>query len=233
MPRGSFFGYHLPIGVVGLLAMTLAMANIAQAQKCGFHGIYMEPNGPDAENYSDRDWGYGLHFVLPLPRPVHMFGLVMGLENIIMGMDSRESYDSGSRSYVEEDITQRYTRLFIGGELGGHGRGFFRPHIGMNFAIVNYGFTVDVERYDDEEDDFITQNFKRDNHWVFGHDLTLGLDLRISRGLFVDVGIRYLKTYCVPVQLNQGLTTVHPEYFQIYLAVGCHTDVSEFYDESD
>jgi hypothetical protein len=227
MLRGSLFGYHLRIGVVGLLAMTLAITNIAQAQKLGLHGIYMEPNGPDAENYSDLALGYGAHFVLPLPRPVHMFGVVVGLENIIMGADSREIHDSGSSSYVEEDITQRYTRLFIGGELGGHGRGFFRPHIGMNFAIVNYGFTVDIVHHDDTAEDFITQNFKRDNHWVFG------LDLRITRGLFVDVGIRYLKTYCVPVQLNQGLTTVHPEYFQVYLAVGCHTDVSEFYDESD
>jgi hypothetical protein len=229
LTRG-LFGYHSSLGVVGVLTVLLVVANIAQAQKFGLHGVYMEPNGPDAENYSDRAGGYGLHFVLPLPRPVHMFGLVVGLENILMGMDSREIYDSHSCSHVQEYITQRYTRLFIGGELGGHGRGFLRPHIGMNLAVVNYGFSVEIDRYDDESEDFITRNFARDNHWVFGHDITLGLDLRISRKIFVDIGIRYLNTYSVPVQLDQGLTTVHPEYFQIYLAVGGHGDIFESRD---
>jgi hypothetical protein len=59
-----------------------------------------------------------------------------------------------------------------------------------------------------DEEDFITQNFRRDNRWLFGQDVTLGLDLRVSRKVFVDIGIRYLKTYSVPVQLHQGLSTV-------------------------
>ncbi len=229
----NFFVRYLGIAAIGLLALLLGLADVAEAQKLGFHLIYMEPNGPDAENYSDPAGGFGAHLVAPLPRPVHMFAFTLGLENIIMGTDSREVYDTRTYEFVQEDITQRYTRLFIGGEFGGHGYGFFRPHIGMNFAIVNYGFTVDRVHYDDYSEEFITQNFRRDNHWLFGQDFTLGLDLRVSRKIYVDMGVRYLKTYSVPVQLNQGLATVFPEYFQVYLAVGVHTDVSEFYDEPD
>jgi hypothetical protein len=214
----NFFGYHLRIGIVGLLAVLLGMADVAEAQKLGLHLIYMEPNGPDAEGYSEPAGGIGIHAVLSLPRPVNMLGLVIGLENIYMGMETRETHDPYTGETIIEDIWQRYTRLFFGAELGGHGRGFLRPHIGMNFAVVNYGFEVDVVTT--EEENFITQNFKRDNHWLFGQDITLGLDLRVSRKIFVDFGIRYLKTYSVPVQLNRGLTTVYPEYFQVYLAVG-------------
>jgi hypothetical protein len=210
------------ICTAGPVILFLSIADMAEAHKAGIHLIYMEPNGPDAEDYSDPALGLGVHAIFAMPRPLQMFGFVVGAENTFLKEETRESRDSYTGARIQEKISQRYTRLFVGAELGGHGRGFFRPHIGINFAIVNYGFTVAALTFDEE--DAITQNFSRDNHWVFGQDITLGLDLRVSRKVFVDVGIRYLKSYREPVQLHEGLTRVHPEYFQVYIAFGNHSE---------
>ncbi len=212
-----------------LLALCLLMgANSADAHKLGLHGIYMEPNGTDAEEYSDGAVGFGVHFVGATPKPFHMFGFVIGLDNVTLHSDDKTLIEPTTLLRVEHKIRQRYTRFFVGAELGGHGRGFLRPHIGMNLAIVNYGFSIDaVVRDDHDYDNVIEQEVLGEDEWAFGQDITAGLDLLVHRRVYIDVGVRYLKSYSVPVPLQYGPVEVHPEYFQVYLGIGFNFDASD------
>ncbi|MBU0690868.1 hypothetical protein KKC97_11400 [bacterium] len=218
------------LSVMLLLALgLLAGVNSADAHKLGLHGIYMEPNGSDAEEYSDGAVGYGVHFVGAGKKPFNMFGFVIGLENVDLHSDTERLIEPTTLLRVDHKIRQRYTRFFVGAELGGHGRGFLRPHIGMNLAIINYGFSIDAEVKDDYDPDLvIRQEIYGEDKWVFGQDITLGLDLLVHSRVYVDVGVRYLKSYSVPVPLEYGPVEVHPEYFQVYLGIGLNFDAKDF-----
>jgi hypothetical protein len=209
-------------------AAMMIVVSDASAHKLGLHGIYMEPNGEDAEEYSDGALGYGIHFVGTAPRPFHMFGLIVGLENIDLMSETKYVNEPITMLRVEHKIRQRYTRFFVGAELGGHGLGFIRPHIGFNLAVVNYGYSIDAVVHDDyNPENEINQEVLGENYWVFGQDVTFGLDLLVHRHGYVDLGVRYLKSYSVPVPLEYGPVTVHPEYLQIYLGIGVNFENSD------
>ena len=227
----SQFKKHSSFWLIGFMLLCLGIATTASADKLGGHLIYMEPNGADAEDYSDGAFGFGIHGVAALPKPFHMLGLSIGLENVELRMQQKDIQDPVTLLTVRHFIRQRYTRFYLGGELGGHGRGFLRPHIGFNFAIINYGYSITV-RIPESLNPFdpgneISQKPIDEQEWALGQDFTLGLDILVHSKAYVDVGVRYLKSYSVPQPLKYAPVTVddepvkvHPEYFQIYIGGG-------------
>jgi len=208
-----------------LLMLSLAPLPAHAAGKLGLYVIYMEPNGADAENYGEGAFGYGGHVVAPLPRPFHPLAGVFVVENVDLKSSVHGFHEEITGLYMEQHTRQRYTRIAVGAELGGHGTGFFRPHIGMNLAAINYGYSIDIVIPDDyDEEDDVQQCIDERDRWVFGQDVTAGVDLRVSRILSFDLALRYLKSYDVPVELGRDWVKVSPEYFQVYLGIGVAFD---------
>lgn len=189
--------------------------------KAGLYGIYMVPDGKDAENYSRPGFGLGVHIVIPAPQLANILAGTAGFEFINLLSKSIDLHDPYTRLRVEQNTDQNYMRLYIGGQVGGHGNGFLRPHAGMNLALIYYNISTDLVIPDDYGDNEITQNLESEGHVVFGYDFTLGLDLNFSNKFMIDGGVRYLKTFSVPQQLGEmDSEKIHPQYFQIYLGVG-------------
>lgn len=208
--------------VMGIALLLIAFAAVpAQAgAKVGIYGVYLEPYGMDAEQYSEGAVGWGVQAVLPSSRPIHMFAMVLGFENVFLQAHTEDIREPRTGFLIQQRTRQRYTRFYLGAELGGHGRAFFRPHVGANIAAVNYGFSIDLIIPNDLSDEpLLQQNVWEEDHWVFGQDLNAGLDLRFSEWLSTDVGVRYLKSWAVPQDLGKDAVTVHPEYFQIYAGI--------------
>jgi len=193
--------------------------------KVGVYGIRMVPDGNDAQEYSDPGWGGGVHVVAPLPQVANVFAVVAGFEIINLLSETKEFQDGFTGLRVEQQTSQNYLRFFLGGQVGGHGHGFFRPHAGINLALINYGVDTDVVIPDDSDrENEIRQNLDKENHWTTGYDITLGIDLNFDNEVSVDGGVRYLKTFSLPQQLGADSVTIHPEYFQVYLGVGVSFD---------
>lgn len=195
--------------------------------KVGIYGIYMAPYGIDAKNYSRPGYGGGIHVVLPVPQVYEILAGVAGFEYINLLSESFDDYDyvGGVPFPYTQETTQGYMRLYLGPEIGPHGRGFFRPHAGMNFALVIYNISTDVvikDSYDSSKD--IRKNKASDTKVTTGFDLTMGLDLNFSNEFAADIGIRYLKSFSLPQQLGEGAITIYPQYFQVYLGIGISFD---------
>ena len=136
------------------------------------------------------------------------------------------SQDPPTGFRVEQQTDQYYYRLYFGPRIGGGGKGFFRPHAGVNFALVVYDISTDVVVPDDyNRENEIRQNLRSQTKAVFGYDLTLGVDLKIFKNVALDGGVKYLKSLSVPQQLGDGSVIVHPQYFQLYLGMGVALDV--------
>ena len=203
------------------LFLSAAYSDSFGGGKAGLYGIYMVPDGKDAENYSRPGFGLGIHIVMPVPKLANILAGTAGFEFINLLSKSIDLYDPDTRLRVEQNTDQNYMRLYIGGQFGGHGNGFLRPHVGMNLALIYYNISTDVVIPDDYGDNEIRQNLYSEGHVVFGYDITLGLDLNFSNKFMLDGGVRYLKTFSVPQQLGEiDSEKIHPQYFQIYLGVG-------------
>ena len=209
---------------------TLVFQIIPQASyaggKLGVYGIYMVPTGNDAKEYSKPGWGLGLEGVLPIPRAANLFAGVAGLEwvNLMTANVSFQDQVTGLRT--EQQTNQNYYRIYIGGEIGGHGDGFVRPHAGVNLALVVYSISTDVVVPDDyNRQNEIRQSLRSETKAGFGYDITLGLDLNFSNTIALDGGVRYLTSFSVPEQLGTGAVTIHPGYFQVYLGIGASFDM--------
>jgi len=204
-----------------LFMLVVGVCDAAGSGKFGIHGVHMTPNGQDAERFSESAFGGGAHVMVTLPRPIHMFAGVVGFEAISLHHGITGFPDNETGLLVQQHTRQGYTRFFLGAELGGHGRAFFRPHIGFNFALVYYTYQVTVEIPDDRSSEpAVQQTIDDKGRLVFGQDITLGVDLNFANTFYVDCGVRYLKSYAVPQELGRGAITVHPEYFQMYLGIG-------------
>lgn len=189
--------------------------------KAGLYGIYMVPDGKDAENYSRPGFGLGVHIVIPAPQLANILAGTAGLEYINLLSKSINLRDPYTLLRVEQNTDQNYMRLYVGAQVGGHGNGFLRPHVGMNLALIYYNISTDVVIPDDYGNNEIRQNLSSEGHVVFGYDFTLGLDLNFSNKFMIDGGVRYLKTFSVPQQLgDRDSEKIHPQYFQIYLGAG-------------
>ena len=194
--------------------------------KVGIYGIHMVPRGPDARSHSDPGFGLGLHVVAPVAFFSDIVAGVGGLEYINLLSATTEFRDRLTGLRVEQQTEQGYFRLFIGGQIGGHGNGFLRPHAGMNLALVYHHISTDVVVPDDvNRENEIRQNLRSEGNAVFGYDLTLGLDLNFSNKIALDGGVRFLKSFSVPQQLGEGSVRVHPYYFQIYFGIGISFDM--------
>lgn len=205
-----------------IIALLLVVSQCSNAGgKIGIYGIRMVPYGIDAKQYSDLGWGGGLHAVVPLPSASNIIAGTLGLEvvNLLSQFETFTDERTGLR--VEQHTDQTYSRFFIGAQVGGHGNGFFRPHAGLNMALVYYEYRIDItvpDDYDRERD--IRQNVDQRGKFAFGYDVTIGLDLNFSNTVALDGGVRYLKSVSVPQQLGEGAVRIHPQYFQIYIGVG-------------
>jgi opacity protein-like surface antigen len=146
---------------------------------------------------------------------------VVGFEIANMLSQTTKTQDRLTGLRVEQQTTQDYYRLYLGGQLGSHGHGLIRPHVGSNIALVVYSISTDVVVPDDaNRENEIRQNLRSHTESGFGWDVTLGTDFNIKDKWAVEGGVRFLKSFGVPQQLGAGTVRVEPAYFQIYLGVG-------------
>lgn len=207
--------------LVSFVMLFLFSSGIIAGGKVGIYGIHMVPRGDDAENYSRPGFGLGIHVVAPLPQLFNFVAGTGGFEGLNLLSETTEFFDDVTGLRVEQQTSQNYFRLYVGGQAGGHGNGFIRPHAGINLAFVFYRISTDVVIPDDSDrENEIRQNLKAENHTVFGSDITLGIDLNFRNKWNLDFGVRYLKSFSLPQQLGEDSEKIHPEYFQIYLGGG-------------
>jgi hypothetical protein len=224
-----------------LVWITLVIGGIALGSsgafaggKIALYGVRMEPEGDDAERFSRVGWGGGVQAVLPIPRLSNALAGTFGFEIVNLLTQTTEFRDRATGLRVEQQTSQDYFRIYAGARIGGHGHGFFRPHAGINFALVPYRISTDVVVPDDfDRENEIRQNLRDRTEAVLGYDITLGVDLNFYDKFNVDGGVRYLKSLSVPQQLGAGSVKVHPDYFQIYLALGISFDYLKSLSESD
>ncbi|HEX9655932.1 MAG TPA: hypothetical protein VGB89_03320 [Bacteroidota bacterium] len=194
--------------------------------KLGIYGIYMAPRGPDARSYSDPGYGLGFHVVAPVSFFADIVAGVGGLEYVNLLSATTQFRDRVTGLRVEQQTEQGYFRLFLGGQVGGHGNGFLRPHAGINLAFVYYSISTDVVIPDDRNrENEIRQSLRSEGNVIFGYDITFGLDLNFSNTIALDGGVKYLKSFSVPQQLGEGSVRVHPYYLQIYFGIGVSFDM--------
>lgn len=213
---GAYRFWYVPIVLLSVL-----FSNTIAGGKIGLYGIWMVPRGDEAKDYSRAGYGGGFHIVAPVPQVMNFIAGVGGLEVVNLLSETISFQDGLTGLTVEQQTNQHYGRLYIGAQAGGHGKGFIRPHAGINLAFTFYGIGTDVvvpDDYDREKE--IRQKLRDENHFVFGYDFTLGVDLNFWNKWSLDGGVRYVKSFSVPQQLGEGAETIHPEYFQIYLGVG-------------
>lgn len=189
--------------------------------KAGVYGIYMTPYGTNAKEYSRPGWGGGVHVVLPIPQLGNVLAGTAGLEYINLLSNTTYYVDRVTQLRVEQQTEQSYGRFYLGGQVGGHGNAFLRPHAGANVALVWYNINTDVVIPNDyNRENEIRQSLHSKTKFAFGYDFTLGLDLNFDNGIALDGGVRYVKSFAVPQQLGEGSVKIHPQYFQIYLGIG-------------
>lgn len=209
------------IAIMALVVLSIVFSDATAGGKVGIYLIRMEPDGKDAENYSRPGWGGGLHVVVPVPQLRNGLAGVIGFDYVNLLSETTEFRDRITGLRVEQQTSQDYIRSYIGSQVGGHGNGFIRPHAGINLALIYYGINTDVVIPDDSDrENEIRQNLRKEERWVFGYDITLGVDLNFSNTIALDGGVRYLKTFSLPQQLGENSVRIHPQYFQVYIGIG-------------
>jgi hypothetical protein len=214
---GKFNSYVI---LILIIFISITLSDAIAGGKVGVYGIYMVPRGEEAENYSQPGWGFGLHIVVPVPQLANILAGTAGLEFINLLDKTIDLRDRTTGLWVEQNTSQNYSRFFIGAQVGGHGNAFFRPHAGMNIAMVVYSISTDLVVSDSYTGEEIIQNVSNETHIVAGYDITLGIDLNFSNKFAIDGGVRYVKSFSVPQQLGEGSVKIHPQYFQVYLGIG-------------
>lgn len=193
--------------------------------KLALYATRMEPNGSDAKKFSSTSWGGGIAAVVPLSSTHDLLAITGGAEGVHMLGQTTEFIDTQTGLRVEQQTSQDYGRLFLGGRFGVHGIGFIRPHVGANLAFVIYGIGTDVVIPDDSDrENEIRQNLKSETRTAFGYDFNAGVDFNITNAIPVEIGARYLKSFDVPQQLGDGSVKISPEYLQIYFGIGIGFD---------
>ena len=219
--RLAFLLFCCAVGGVG---------SLTAGGKVGIYGIRMVPYGIDAKEYSRAGWGGGIHVIVPAPNLANIVAGVAGIEFVNLLSGTTYYQDRVTLLRVEQQTSQDYGRLYLGGQLGGHGNGFLRPHAGVNIALVWYAFTIDVVVPNDyNRENEIRQKLRDESKLAFGYDFTLGLDLNFNNAIALDGGVKYVKSFSVPQQLGEGSVTIHPQYFQIYLGIGMSFDMLSNY----
>jgi hypothetical protein len=212
-------------GVV-LFGVIAVCPNANAGGKFGIYGIRMVPYGLDAEQYSSAGWGLGLHAVVPFPEIGNIVAGTAGIEAVNLLQHTETFIDDRTQLRVEQQTDQNYFRIYLGAQIGGHGNALFRPHAGVNIALLYYQIGTDVVVPDDyNREQEIRQKLRDEGNVSFGYDVNLGLDLNFSNTIALDGGVKYLKSFSVPQQLGEGSVKIYPQYVQIYLGIGLSFDM--------
>ncbi|HSG28885.1 MAG TPA: hypothetical protein VLA34_10425 [Candidatus Krumholzibacterium sp.] len=219
--------FLLIAGVVLMISFLCAeAADAGVGLRIGARGIRMDPEGDDAEDYSRPGWGGGLYALVVPENPLSLFAGIIGFDFVNLLDQTTEYIDQTTMLRIEQQTSQNYIRLYIGGRLGHQGNGFFRPYAEANIAMINYGIKTDVVIPDDvNPDNEIRQHLDDENRTVFGYDVTLGLELKASRLFFVDIGAKYLKSFGVVQQLSGDAVEVHPQYIMYFIGMNFRLDI--------
>ena len=205
---------------MGLILVTPS-AQLLAGGKIGVYGIRMVPYGSQAEKVSRQGWGGGFHAVVPFKQVSNLFAFTGGFEIVNFLNETLVFQDPRTQLRIEQRTNQDFFRFYLGGQVGGHGNGFVRPHVGMNLALNLHTIsTENVIPDDNDPEKDIHQKLQDDTKAVFGYDFTLGCDLNFSNTIVLDGGVRYIKSFAVPEQLEGRSEKIYPQYFQIYLGVG-------------
>ena len=183
--------------------------------KLGLHFVYMSPERHEVPPPSPAGWGFGVQLTVPTGPPARLAG-VAGIEYVNLLDESLVLYDPQGR-YVAQRTDQYLGRLYLGAEVGSHGRSAFRPHLGANVALVLYGISSNIEVGGSPGQP--VGNAYGDHKTMFGYDVSAGLDINPWNTVSFDLGARYVKTYGTPQQLGLAAVPVDPVYVQGYLAV--------------
>ncbi len=213
------------ISNICILAFTILIAlppaGVYAGGKIGLYGIHMVPEGKDAKDNSRAGWGAGLHIVAPMPQVANIFAGVFGAEIVNLLGETVEMRDRNTGMLIKRATSQNYFRFYLGGQVGGHGNGFIRPHVGANLALIVHDIRTRIIIPDEEDpSQELSNTIYDDTKAVFGYDFTLGIDLNFSNTIALDGGVRYLRSLSVPEQLGGRSVVIYPQYFQIYLGVG-------------
>jgi hypothetical protein len=188
--------------------------------KIVLYGLRLVPSGSDAEDYSRAGWGGGVRLTATIGPLARIGALGLGFEIVNLMSRTLTFRDPRTQLRVEQQTSQNLIRFSLGPEIGAHGQGFFRPHAGADLALSIYDINTDVVIPNDADpQNEIRQNLNSDGDTSLGGDLYLGADLNY-KGVVLDGGVRFLKTFGVPQQLGLGAERIHPAYFQIYLGIG-------------
>ncbi len=207
--------------LLGAALFAAAAATPASAgEKIEIYGLRMVPANVDARQYSRPGWGLGVQGVLPLPGTANLIAGVGGVEVVNLLSRTKKFQDPLTGLRVEQQTSQNYGRLFVGGQMGSHSSGALRPYAGLNVALVWYGINTDVvvpDDYDRERE--IRQSLGSRNEVAFGWDANAGVDVNFRDRWGIDIGVRWLHAYGVPQQLGDGAVSVEPGYVQAKVGV--------------
>ena len=163
-----------------------------------------------------------MHASVPVPQLGNALAGAVGIEMVNMLSETHVLQDPKTGFRVEQQTNQNYFRFYLGPEVGPHGNGFFRPHVGAHVALVNYGISTDVVVPDDiNRENEIRQTLRSENRTVFGYDLNAATDFNFGNW-FIEGGTRFAKSFNVPQQLGGGAVSIHPGYVQIYVGLGAN-----------
>ena len=179
------------------------------------------PSGPEAKDHSGEGAGLGGCIVFPSHRVAKLFAAVGGVDWVELESKTRGLDWTDYNAETRQITTQHYARIYVGGEIGGHGHGFLRPHAGVNFAVIGYWIYTRVQEWDYQTADWETFRPKRLRFRPsLGYDLSCGMEFNFRDKWMIDLGLRTLRSLFVPLQLGDDAVTIYPQYGEIYLGVG-------------
>jgi len=183
----------------------------------------MIPYGLDAESYSRPSWGGGLHAVLPIEKLSNIVAATVGIEFVNLFSETITVQDQTTGSSAEQEGDPNFYRFYVGGQVGGHGNGFLRPHAGIDLSLAYYEFPEGVVIYSHQGNGYRSE-VRLPGKLAFMYDLSLGLDLNFSNTVALDGGVKYLKGLGFSQPRGGGSVTIYPQYFQIFLGIGYSLD---------
>ncbi len=220
-PSQSAIVTSLALMAGSLCAPTHAAHATGTPVKIALYGVRIEPSGADAKDFSSAGWGGGIRAVVSPSFLQHGIGFGAGFEIVNLLDRTILVNDPQSPLRVEQTTSQQFFRVTLGGELGPHGHGFFRPFVGANVAVHMYTIGTQLTVPNDANpDQSLHQDLGSESNAAFGYDFTIGCDLQYRR-FFVEGGTRFLKSFNVPQQLtSRGAVTIHPGYLQAFVGLG-------------
>jgi len=205
-----------------MMTSVLFCAEDAEARtkvRGGLRVLRMEPQGDDAEDFSDANWGGGLYADIQ-PSGNKFLSFSTGVDIVHMMSQTIEFRDRLTGLRIEQQTRQFFTRFYAGLRLGPQGRGTLRPYVESNLALHYYSITTDVVIPDDRSyEDEIRQNLDREGETAFGFDAGGGLEIRVAPRVFLDFGAKYVKSFEVPQQLGPDSEKISPDYIQMFIGV--------------